>query len=191
MRIAISGTIGSGKSTVSAYLRDKGYVVFDCDKTNSKLLEPGQKGYDALVKAFSLNILNEEGIIDRKKLASIVFSDDCALNTLNSIMHPLIKEEMLKEMIRNDLFIAEVPLLFETDFYQLFDYKLLIVADYEIALERLLKRGLSRDDAISRIRHQMSVKEKISMSDYIIENNHGLDELYRRIDEWMVIMNDR
>ena len=191
MRVAISGTIGSGKSTVSAYLRDKGYVVFDCDKTNSKLLEPGQKGYDALVKAFSLKILNEEGIIDRKKLASIVFSDDCALNTLNSIMHPLIKEEMLKEMIRNDLFIAEVPLLFETDFYQLFDYKLLIVADYEIALERLLKRGLSRDDAISRIRHQMSVKEKISMSDYIIENNHGLDELYRRIDEWMVIMNDR
>ena len=191
MRVAISGTIGSGKSTVSAYLRDKGYVVFDCDKTNSKLLEPGQKGYDALVKAFSLKILNEEGIIDRKKLASIVFSDDCALNTLNSIMHPLIKEEMLKEMIRNDLFIAEVPLLFETDFYQLFDYKLLIVADYEIALERLLKRGLSRDDAISRIRHQMSVKEKISMSDYIIENNHGLDELYRRIDDWMVIMNDR
>ena len=106
-------------------------------------------------------------------------------------MHPLIKEEMLKEMVRDDIFIAEVPLLFETDFYQLFDYKLLIVADYEIALERLLKRGLSKDDAISRIRHQMSVEDKISMSDYIIENNHGLDELYRRIDDWMVIMNDR
>ena len=191
MRIAISGTIGSGKSTVLAYLRSKGYVVFDCDKTNGKLLEPGQKGYNALVEVFSDRILNREGIIDRKKLASIVFSDNCALNTLNSIMHPLIKEEMLKEMVRDDIFIAEVPLLFETDFYQLFDYKLLIVADYEIALERLLKRGLSKDDAISRIRHQMSVEDKISMSDYIIENNHGLDELYRRIDDWMVIMNDR
>lgn len=190
MKIAITGTIGSGKSTVSAYLRNKGYAVFDCDRTNSELLKPGNKGYNALIKAFSDEILNEDQTIDRKRLSAIVFNDSKQLKILNSIMHPLIREEMLIEMNRNNLFIAEVPLLFETDFYQLFDYKLLIVADYDIAIERLIKRGLSEDDAISRIKNQMDVEEKIRKSDYIIDNNQGLNELYQKIDEWMVIMND-
>lgn len=190
MKIAITGTIGSGKSTVSAYLRNKGYAVFDCDRTNSELLKPGNKGYNALIKAFSDEILNEDQTIDRKRLSAIVFNDSKQLKILNSIMHPLIREEMLIEMNRNNLFLAEVPLLFETDFYQLFDYKLLIVADYDIAIERLIKRGLSEDDAISRIKNQMDVEEKIRKSDYIIDNNQGLNELYQKIDEWMVIMND-
>lgn len=184
MKIAISGTIGSGKSTVSKYLHDMGYVVFSCDDINYELQKIGNEGYYRIKNEFN-DILKNDGEIDRYKLASIVFNDKKELKKLNDIMHPLIKDKLQKLMSTHSLVFVEVPLLFETDFYTLFDKNLLIITDEDIVLERLNKRGLSIVDAKKRIDNQMDVADKIKMADDVIYNNGSLKELELSINKWL------
>lgn len=184
MRIAISGTIGSGKTTVCDYLRSKGFKIFDCDECNRELLLINNAGYKALVEAFE-DILDEDLNIDKAKLSSIVFSDKDKLAKLNAIMHPLILEAMLKEAENAEIFIAEVPLLFETEFKNYFDYKLLIACEDKIAIKHLNKRGFSEKEAKDRIAKQMNVKEKIKLADYVIYNNQDIATLLSNVDLWL------
>ena len=120
MKIAITGTIGSGKSTVASYLRNKGYFVFDCDEVNRELLNS-----DILIDYFPE--CYDDGLLDKKKLANIVFNDEKKRLLLESIMHPLILERMKKESGKHDPFFAEVPLLFEVNWDKFFDEILLVV----------------------------------------------------------------
>ena len=180
MKIAITGTIGSGKSTVSDYIRSKGYYVFDADKVNSNFLLEGNLGYIEVKKnfanAFDGNTLN------KSKLASIVFSNAEDKKRLENIMHPLILEEMKKESIINNPFFSEIPLLFESGWQKYFDYTFLVVCDEEIAINRLIKRGLSLKDSQKRIINQMPVKLKKKKADEIIYNNSNLLDLYKEVD---------
>lgn len=178
MKIAITGTIGSGKSTVAAYLRDKGYFVFDCDEVNRELLNS-----DILIDYFPE--CYDDGLLDKKKLANIVFNDEKKRLLLESIMHPLILESMKKESGKHDPFFAEVPLLFEVNWDKYFDEVLLVVVDEDIALRRLLDRGLSIEESKQRIKNQMSIKEKIERSDVIIYNDSSLFSLHKKIDGWL------
>ena len=184
MRIAISGTIGSGKSTVSNYLRSLGYVVLSCDEINYELQKFGNEGYYKIIESFS-NILDDSGEINRQKLASIVFSDENELKKLNDIMHPLIKTKLLEMMSNYSLVFAEVPLLFETDFYTLFDKNVLIVANRDIVLKRLIERGLSLEEAKNRINNQLADEIKISKANEVIYNNGSVEELKSQVDMWL------
>ena len=188
MRIAISGTIGSGKTTVCNYLRSKGLKVFDCDEANRELLKKGNKGYNALISEFN-GILDANGEIDKSMLAAKVFSDDKALKRLDAIMHPLILEVMLDTM-DEECYIAEVPLLFETEFKNYFDYKLLIAISDELAIKRLSKRGFSKEAAKSRLAKQMNVNEKIRLADEVIYNDSDEASLYLKIDKWLERIKD-
>lgn len=188
MRIAISGTIGSGKSSIKNYLINKGFNVYDLDVINRELLKKNHKGYNELIKYFK-DILDENHEINREALANVVFKDKNSLNKLNNIMHPLIKDELLKLFNNHDLVICEVPLLFETDFYKLFDYYLIVIADEEIALNRLVNRGLKIEDAKNRMANQMSQALKIQKASYVIDNSYDLDNLYSKVDEWLKEMN--
>ena len=179
MKIAISGTIGSGKSEFCNYLRNKGYDVFDCDKENRKLLYKGRKGYRRVIKAFP-EVLTEKGI-DKRKLSKIVFSDEEKRLELESIMHPLILEELNKRS--DDPLFAEVPLLFEVNWDRYFDMNVLIAANKDIVVERLIERGLEKSEIGKRMAAQMDVEEKIKRADKIIYNNGSLIELYRAADE--------
>lgn len=178
MKIAITGTIGSGKSTVAAYLRDKGHFVFDCDEVNRALLNS-----DILIDYFPE--CYENGLLNKKKLSSIVFNDEKKRLLLESIMHPLILERMEEESKKYDPFFAEVPLLFEVNWDKYFDMILLVVVDEAIALNRLMNRGLSIEESKQRIKNQMSIKEKIERSDVIIYNDFSLFSLYEKIDRWL------
>ena len=178
MKIAITGTIGSGKSTVAAYLRDKGYFVFDCDEVNRGLLNS-----DILIDYFPE--CYENGLLNKKKLANIFFNDENKRLLLESIMHPLILERMKKESEKHDPFFAEVPLLFEVNWDKYFDEVLLVVVNEDNALRRLLNRGLSIEESKQRIKNQMSTKEKIERSDVIIYNDSSLFSLYEKIDGWL------
>ena len=178
MKIAITGTIGSGKSTVASYLRNKGYFVFDCDEVNRELLNSG-----ILIDYFPE--CYENGLLNKKKLANIVFSDENKRLLLESIMHPLILKMMEDESKKYDPFFAEVPLLFEVNWDKYFDEILLVVVDEKIALERLVDRGLSIEESKQRIKSQMSTKEKIERSDVIIYNDSSLFSLYEKIDGWL------
>lgn len=178
MKIAITGTIGSGKSTVASYLRNKGHFVFDCDEVNRELLNS-----DILVEYFPE--CYDDGLLDKKKLANIVFNDEKKRLLLESIMHPLILERMEEESKKYDPFFAEVPLLFEVNWDKYFDMVLLVVVDEAIALNRLMNRGLSIEESKQRIKNQMSIKEKIERSDVIIYNDSSLFSLYEKIDRWL------
>ncbi len=185
MRIAITGTIGSGKSTVMAMIKELGYPVLSCDAIAHQLQQEGEKGYSAISKAFPEVV--EKNQINRTKLGEIVFNDVSQLAQLNTIMLPLIKEELIKSMNQYSLVFVEVPLLFETDFYQLFDKSILIYASEERVIERLKERGLTLEAIKKRIASQMCLADKLKLADYAIANNRDLatlkDELSRIIKE--------
>ena len=178
MRIAVTGTIGSGKSAVCAYLREKGYDVFDCDEVNRELLEPGNEGYTAVKEVFPDCFNDEE--MDKKALALQVFRAPEKRLLLESVMHPLILKKL--EEREDDPLFAEVPLLFEAGWDRYFDLKILIVSDDETVCERLKERGLSEEEIRGRLSAQMPVAEKMKRADKIIYNNDSLSVLYQIID---------
>jgi len=181
-RVAITGSIGSGKSTVSQLLREAGYEVDDCDKINARLLESDQVK-KLLEKEFRDVIKDDE--LDKKALAKIVFNDKEALKKLEAIMHPLIKEEIFEHSADKDLYICEVPLLFESGWQKYFDYVLTITVDEEIALKRLVKRGLRKKEARLRLSKQWPLAKKLKGSDYILYNNGSKSDLKKAVTEWL------
>ena len=181
MKVAITGTIGSGKSEMSNYLRNKyGLFVFDCDKTNSETLENNPL---LLKKDFSDCF--DGDLLNKRKLADVIFNDISQRKRLESIMHPLILKEMFKDEKSHNPFYAEVPLLFESGWDKYFDLKVLVVSDEKIALERLKARGLSEKESKIRIKNQMSINDKMAKSDVIIYNNLNLASFYKEIDDWI------
>lgn len=180
-KIAITGTIASGKTSVSLYLRDLGFYVFDCDKYNSFLLEKGNEGYFKIKKKYSCFF--DDDVLDKKKFANAIFSNRDIKNDVESILHPIIKNKMIEESKIHSLFFAEVPLLFETDFYKEFDHKWLVVSDDEICIKRLLEKGYTKQEAIARINNQMSVEEKKKLATKILYNNKDFTFLNNQVDE--------
>lgn len=176
MKVAITGSIGSGKSEVCNYLRECGYDVFDCDKVNKDILDQSayELLYDDFKDCFDNNILNKQ------KLANLVFANKQAKDKLESIMHPLILKELLNR--QDDPLFAEVPLLFESNWEKYFDESILIIANEKDIVERLINRGLDKEDAINRLKNQMSVVEKAKKATRIIYNNGTLSDLYSLID---------
>lgn len=181
-RIAITGTIGSGKTEVCNYLRNKYHFdVFDCDLENAKLLQKGNIGYLKVKEVFPECFINDD--LNKGLLANLVFNNPEKKKQLEDIMHPLILEELNKR--EDDVLYAEVPLLFEANWDCYFDESLLIVSNDDIAFQRLLERGLDEQDIIRRIANQMSVKDKMSRASQIIYNNDDLSKLYKEIDQYI------
>ncbi len=172
--IALTGGIGAGKSTVSAELSRLGACVIDSDKVSVRLMQPGEAAYCATVKEFGEQILCENGEIDRKALAEIVFSDKSRLEALNKITHPLIYREMqrLAALADNSVVCMEIPLLFSTDCPIIFDMTVAVVAPRETRIERVMRRdGCTREQAEARIANQLPDEQMRSLADYVIENN--------------------
>lgn len=176
LKIAITGNIAAGKTQVEKILANQ-FKVFDTDKIAHEKLNDLKEfyGYDVFTN----------GIVDRKKLGELVFNNPELKIKLENIIHPFIKKEVLKifeENSNEDVIFVSVPLLFETDFYKLFDKILFVAANENIRLERLQKRNnLSSSEAILRIRSQMSQEEKIKRADFIIENNSTPEDLEKKV----------
>ena len=172
LKIAIVGNIASGKSTVEKIIEAKGFKVYDTDKIAHEIL------------ASSKDIEQEFGTLDRKEIAKIVFSDANKLKKLESIIHPLVKKELLKIFELDEKFVfVSVPQLFESGMNTLFDKIIFIDASEKIRLERLMKRNsLTEDDAKKRISSQ-KVADKREKSDFVIENNGNLEELHAQVDK--------
>ncbi len=182
--IAITGTIGSGKSKVSSILSKK-YPVIDCDKINAKLLQKGEEGYNCLIQLPWIE-LDEKGEIDKKKMASKIFLNQNLKNDVENILHPLIFkkiEEWIKKQ-NSDLIFVEVPLLFEIQAQDRFDEVWCIVCDLDKALYRLQTyRNFTKEDAEARIHNQLDVDYKKKYSDVVIENNESIEELEKEIEK--------
>lgn len=180
MIIGLTGSIASGKSTASSYLRKLGYNVIDCDKIAHEVLNSCTK---ELIDIFGSDIV-DENVINRKKLGSIVFNNKELLLKLNDITHPLVKQRVIASL--SDFCFIDCPLLFETDFIDLVDKTLLIYVDKETQINRLMNRdNISKEESIKKINLQMSLEEKKILSNYVICNNKSQKMLYNKLDEFL------
>jgi len=187
--IGLTGGIGSGKSTVSKLLMEKGAVIIDADKIARSIMELGKKAWQEVIDHFGEIILKDDRNIDRKKLAEIVFKDENQLKKLNSITHPKIKEEMdkqLKDCIEKkvDVVVIDAPLLLETGLGLKVDEVWLVAVDERTQIERLLKRepDMTYDQALERLKAQMPLEEKMKYAHRVIDNSGSLEETKKQLD---------
>lgn len=182
-KIGLSGVMGAGKSSVSTILKEMGILVLDCDQINAELLKPYAAGYQQVVKKFH-PILNEKQEIDHALLSKEVFADESKRKELEAIMHPLIKQqiEYIFESSDVDLIVVEVPLLFEIGWESFFDEIWCVICEEELLLKRLKEgRNISKEEALRRLKYQMSQDEKMIRSNVILTNNGTKEALKKQI----------
>ena len=184
MNIGITGSIACGKSTVSNYLKEKGYTIIDADKLGHIALTSDEVK-EKLKKSFGLTIL-ENNEISREKLGKLVFGNDENLKILNSIVHPYIRKIILQlqENHRDERFVfLDIALLFEAGFEDLVEKIIVVHVDEKIQVARLMSRNaLSKEQAMFRIESQMSSKDKSILGNYVIDNGGTKEETYKQID---------
>ena len=185
MIIGITGSIACGKSTVSNYLKSKGYIVIDADRIGHEALDDDYVK-EKLIVAFGNEIL-EDNKINRQKLGELVFGNSSNLNVLNNIIHPEIRKKILEKIDKNndkELIFIDVALLFEAKFDDLVDKIIVVYVDKNTQLTRLMKRNsISKKEALSRIVSQMSPIEKAKLGDYTVNNNLDVINTYEQVDK--------
>lgn len=186
--VGLTGGIGSGKSSVTALIRARGYAVVDADEIARQVVEPGTPGLAAVVQDFGPGVLTADGTLDRKKLAGQVFGKNDELRRLESILHPLIQTEVARRRAeaaaRGDaLAFYDVPLLFEKNLGAQFDAVVVVWCTEEQQIERAMKRaGLTRDEVVARLGAQIPLAEKKLKADVLIDNTGTPESLPVRVD---------
>ena len=199
MRIALTGGIACGKSTLAKFLRELGIRLLDADDVVHELEAPGGAAVPAIVAHFGAGILAADGSVDRPKLAGIVFADAAARRDLEAILFPLVRSRLrafTSEAARRGrppstvpLYIAIIPLLFESHWEGDYDIILAITSPLECQIHRMMRtRGYSRVQAEARLAAQMPVAEKAARADFVVVNDstheHLKDEA-RRLVAWL------
>lgn len=185
LKVALTGGIGSGKSTVADFLDELGAYVIDSDQLAREVVERGTSGYEAVLAAFGDGILTD-GEIDRAKLAEIVFKDATARATLESIIHPLVRdaaEKMVKSLPADAVVINQIPLLVETDGAKRFDFVITVSADEDIRRRRLIERGMKDYEITKRLSAQVNDAAREAIAHSVIRNNGSIDELRQVVEE--------
>lgn len=189
--IGITGSIGTGKSTVSQIIREMGFEVLDADKIAQEQLRKNSAAYPQIVKLFGQDILSAEQEIDRKKLSQKVFGNKENLARLEEIIHPLVQSEVeaSKKIFKSrgdKAAFYDVPLLFEKKLQGRFDAVLLVACDPAIQIERIKKRSSwSDEEIVKRLKSQMTLADKIKLSSYILYNNSDLVSLKKNTKEML------
>lgn len=188
MVIGVTGGIASGKSTVSRIFQRLGAEVIDADQVAREVVEKSPQVLARLVEAFGPEILQEDGSLDRRRLGTMVFGNPGALEKLNQITHPPILAELRRRIeelkVSGKFVVVDAALLIECDFLSPLDWLVLVVADREKQVERLVNIvGLSEEEAWKRINSQLPLEEKKKFADIIIDNNGTLEDLGRQAKE--------
>jgi dephospho-CoA kinase len=184
LRVGLSGGIGSGKSTVARGLARRGAIVIDADAIAREVVEPGQPGLAAVVERFGPEVLDDDGRLDRSKLAALVFDDAGARADLNAIVHPRVAAETARRTAAapaDAVVVIDVPLLVEAA-RSGYDAVVIVEAPGAVRLERLVGRGMSPDDARRRMAAQASDAERRKVADVVLDNAGSEDDLDRQID---------
>ena len=184
--IGITGGIASGKSTVTEFLRQKGFQVVDADAVVHQLQKPGGRLYQVLVEYFGEKILLENGELNRPLLASLIFSNPEEQEWSKRTQGEIIREELAA--LRNQLaqtealFFMDIPLLFEQDYASWFDETWLVYVNRDVQLERLMKRDqISKEAAESRLNSQWPLERKISLASHSLDNNGNQEQLIAQV----------
>ncbi|WP_439442569.1 dephospho-CoA kinase [Listeria aquatica] len=186
--LGLTGSIATGKSTVSKMLQNEKIPVIDADLVAKKVVEKGTVGLKKIVSTFGDEVLSK-GTLNRAKLGEIIFHDSKKREQLNKIVHPLVRKEMLQE--RDRLFksgetfvVLDIPLLYESQLTDLVDQVLVVMTTEEVELTRLMARNeLSREEALARIATQMPIRDKAKLADFVIDNSGTLKETREQVNE--------
>ena len=185
--IGLTGGIGSGKSTVASRLKTLGARIVDADKIAREIVEPGEPALAELAEAFD-GVLNADGALNRAELARQAFATPEATEKLNSITHPRIRERTLERFAQArtedvPVLVYDMPLLIENGEYKKMDHVLVVDAEDEIRIDRLVNsRGLDEDDARRRIAAQISREERLAAADSVVDNSGTRDQLLQQVD---------
>ncbi len=178
-RIALTGGIASGKSTVADMFAELGAVIIDSDVLAREVVEPGTPGLAEIVERFGPDILTGDGELNRPALGEIIFMDDEARKDLNAITHPRVRQravELEESAPEGALIIQVIPLLIEANLVDGFDEVIVVDLPEELQLQRLMERnGFSRDEALSRIQAQASRAERLAVATHVIDNSQPLE----------------
>ncbi len=191
--VGLTGGIGSGKSTVSSLLAERGAVIIDADAVVRELQEPGQPVFDAMLSRWGERILQADGSLDRKGVAAIVFNDEVELRALENIVHPALRSEIQRriEAQRPTDHVVVLDMALLTEKANPYDAGEIIVVDVppDVAVARLVsRRGFSVEDAKRRITAQVERAERLAIADHVIDNRGDLADLEHQVDDlWRVI----
>lgn len=191
--VGLTGGIGSGKSTVSAMLAERGAIVIDADAIVRELQRSGTDVFREIVDAFGPEIVGSDGELERPKLASIVFADQEKRNTLTSIVWPKVGERVVSAIAEappDAIVILDVPLMAETPHGNRRNAEAVIVVDAskESQLAHLVSKGIGPADAESRMAAQASREDRLKIADHVLTNDGSLEELAAQVDElWSVL----
>ena len=187
--IGLTGGIGAGKSTVSSYLKEKGYLILDADAIAHEITAKGSPVLNQIADTFGREMILSDGTLDRKRLAAVVFSDaekKLQLEELTTKQVVKIISDRVEELRKKDeydIIFVDAPLLFEAGVDAMTDLVWMVTADDEVRIARVMARDrANREDVLRRIANQMDNDEKIRRSQEVIDNSKGKDELYRLIE---------
>jgi dephospho-CoA kinase len=187
--VGLTGGIGSGKSTVSDYLKRKGCLIIDADEISRAATAPGGPALEPILREFGAGVFSEDGTLDRKKMSEIVFSDTISRNKLEDIVVTIVINEFhaqiehLKDEDYKGIVVFDAPLLFEFGMEKYVDESWFVTASLESRVSRVVKRDrMTRGEVMDRINSQMPSWEKEKLADYTINNSFDLKWLYDQID---------
>jgi dephospho-CoA kinase len=187
LRIGLTGGIGSGKSTVSGLLAAHGAVIVDADRIAREVVEPGTPGLAAVAEAVGSGVLTPDGALDRPALAAVVFADAEARRRLDGIVHPLVRAravELAAAAPPDAVLVNDVPLLVETGQAASYDLVLVVEADEETRVARLVQRGLTEGEARARIAAQAGDEQRRAVADVVLDNSGTPEELAAQVDRF-------
>ena len=186
--VGLTGGMGSGKSTVSAMLGERGAFVVDADALAREVVEPGGPAYRPVVERFGPTVVRADGSLDRERLAEVVFGDQSALSDLNAIVHPAVRsvmEERVGEVAGDDsVVVLDIPLLVESrQSYPGLAGVVVVDCPVDVAVQRLVeRRGMSEEAVRARISVQASREERLAEADFVIDNSGPLESLGTEVD---------
>ncbi|MFF3101504.1 dephospho-CoA kinase [Viridibacillus arvi] len=195
MIIGLTGSIASGKSTVAEMLKELNLPIIDADLVARVVVEPGTETLKQIVEAFGEEVLQDDGTLNRTKLGDIIFHEPAARKTLNDIIHPAIRQEMLRqrdELLENGAkdIVMDIPLLFESRLQHFVEKILVVSVTEETQLKRLMERNnLSEKDAKARISSQLPLSEKEKGADAVIYNNKSLESTREQLQKILIKWN--
>ena len=195
LAVALTGGIGSGKSTVADALRRRGAVIVDADAIAREVVEPGQPAFDEIVERFGPAVVGADGRLDRPALGALVFGDEQARKDLEKITHPRIGEEFVRRMGAgppDGVVVCDVPLYVESpEAKRGYSEVIVVEAPVDVRLARLEQRGVPRDDAMRRMEAQATDEERRAVATYVVDNGGSLDALERQVDDVWVSLQEK
>ena len=187
--VGLTGSVGTGKSTVDNFFRELGAYIIDWDELAREVVRPHLKAWEEIVEYFGKDILNEDLTLNRQKLADMVFPDKEKVAKLNQLVHPQVFKEderitnEIKSLDPDALIIKDIPLLTEVASPLFVDKIIVVAASEQTQIRRLGERGMSREDAQNRIKSQLPLDEKIKFADFVIDNDGTLEETKKQVEE--------